>query len=280
MVRSYLYVPGDRPDLMDKAVRGHAHALILDLEDGVAPGARPAARTEVGSFLARCRDAHDHPALAVRVHPDSLREDAAVAVTGRASAVYLPKADLAAVERCSAVLAELCGAVDGPRDDSPRIVALVESATGVLDAPAVAASPWVEGLALGESDLLADLGCAPDLDEDERRPLRLAMVVASAAAGRRGPTAPASTDYRDLDGFRESCRALRRLGYAARSAVHPAQVPVINETFAPTDDEVARARALVDRFDAAVADGRGVVVGTDGTMIDEAVVRAARRLLS
>ncbi len=143
----------------------------------------------------------------------------------------------------------------------------------------VAASPWVEGLALGESDLLADLGCAPDLDADERRPLRMAMVVASAAAGRRGPTAPASTDYRDLDGFRDSCRTLRRLGYAARSAVHPAQVPVINEEFAPTADEVARARALIDEFDAAIAAGRGVVVGTDGTMIDEAVVRSARRLL-
>ncbi len=101
VLRSYLYVPGDRPDLMDKATQGDAHALILDLEDGVAPEARTAARREVAAFLARCRDGSGHPALAVRVHPDSLREDAAVAVTGGATTVYLPKADLAAVQRFS-----------------------------------------------------------------------------------------------------------------------------------------------------------------------------------
>jgi citrate lyase subunit beta / citryl-CoA lyase len=284
VLHSYLYVPADRPDLMEKAVRGAAHAVILDLEDGVAPTMRVEAHTQAEQILATRRGI-DAPPVLVRVHPDHLERGLEVADRGHAAAVYLPKADLVSVARCAALAEQI---EQRRSDDDPTasvgrrplpIVALIESARGLLDAPSLAAQARVIGLALGESDLYAELGLAPDLSDDERRSIRLQVVVASAAAGLRGPTAPASTDYQDLDRYRESCVALRRIGFAARSAVHPAQVAVINEVFAPDEDEVHRARQLVDAFEAATAAGRGVIVGEDGRMIDEAVVRSARRLL-
>lgn len=295
MLHSYLYVPGDRPDLMSKAVAGPAHAVILDLEDGVAPAAADVARRHVEEFLS-AHDASTGPTLAVRLLPERLDQDIRLAVAGGVKLLYLPKAELGSIDQCAAVLDEIDrrGAGDGSGGEAGGeagaqglgtpgsaigLVGLVETAQGLLDVEAVARHHRVIGLALGESDLFAELGVAHDLEESERTSLRLRLVVASAAAGLRGPTAPASIDYRDLDRFRASCEGLRRLGFSARSAVHPAQVPVINEVFAPTPAEVERARALVAAFDAAVARGTGVIVGEDGRMIDAAVVRSARRLL-
>jgi len=273
VLHSFLYVPGDRPDLMHKAVVGPAHAVILDLEDGVAPAHATAARNEVANFLAH-PDRGDVP-IAVRVHPDELAEDVGIAIRGGAQLVYLPKAELSSANRCGELLAD--AAASGTA--TPSIVALIETAQGWLDAPSTARADGVVALALGEADLFAELGMDPELPESERQAIRLRLVVASAAAGLRGPTAPASTDFSDVDTFRASSVELRRHGFSARSAVHPAQVPVINEVFRPSPDEIARARALVADFDAAVAAGEAITVGADGRMIDEAVVRSARRLL-
>ena len=279
MLHSFLYVPGDRPDLMHKAVVGPAHAVILDLEDGVATARAETARTEVASFLAD-PDRGETP-LAVRVHPAQLAEDVDLAVRGGVQLIYLPKAELTSVERCRELLrnAVSAGTAGATGTAAPSIVALIETAQGWLDAPAMARAEGVAALALGEADLFAELGMDPELPDADRHAIRLRLVIASAAAGLRGPTAPASTDFSDLESFRAASIELRRHGFSARSAVHPAQVPVINEVFQPSPDELARARSLVDEFDAAVADGRAITVGGDGRMIDEAVVRSARRLL-
>jgi citrate lyase subunit beta/citryl-CoA lyase len=133
----------------------------------------------------------------------------------------------------------------------------------------------VSHLALGEADLCADLRVVPT--DDVMRPLRMQAVVASAAAGIDQPTAPVSTDFEDLDALRTSTIALRDAGFGARAAIHPAQVAVINEVFTPTDNEVAVARDVLARFEAASG---GVTVDADGRMLDEAVVRSARRVLA
>ncbi|MCB0951516.1 MAG: hypothetical protein KDB13_02050, partial [Microthrixaceae bacterium] len=109
---------------------------------------------------------------------------------------------------------------------------------------------------------------------------RSTVVVASAAAGLDPPTAPVSTDFRDLESLRAETVALRRLGFGARSAIHPSQLGVINDVFTPTAAELERATALVARFEESLVRGEGVCVDTDGTMVDEAVVRSARRILA
>ncbi len=270
MHRTYLYAPGDRPDRMTKAVAQRVDAVILDLEDGVAPSSKDLARLEVGRFLAAATSAS--PALLVRVNSTELRADLAalLPVLGRIDAICLSKATTARLDE----LDELLGSAQ------TRVVALVESARGLLDAPAIAAHPRVRTLAIGEADLTAELAIRPSPDDRELLAVRSQVVVASAAAGIDPPTGPVSTEFRDLDTLRASTEALARQGFGARSCIHPDQVPVVAAVFTPSAAELDEARALVTSFDDAIGRGEGVFVGRDGRMVDEAVVRHARRLLA
>jgi citrate lyase subunit beta/citryl-CoA lyase len=272
---SFLYVPADRPDRAAKAfgLSGGAApgAVILDLEDGVAPSAKDGARAELPGILG------DRPAggcaVWVRIGGDGSPETDLEVVAGLdVDGVILPKATSAALTVAVQMLSSL--------GRSLPVAPLIESARGLLDAPAMAAHPAVRRLAIGEADLTADLGLHPSAGDPELVPLRLQVVVASAAAGIGAPTGPVSTEFRDLDALRVSTEALRSQGFGSRSAIHPSQVPVINEVFTPAEDELARARELLDAYDTAMARGEGAFVGPDGRMVDEAVVRSARHLLS
>jgi citrate lyase subunit beta/citryl-CoA lyase len=168
----------------------------------------------------------------------------------------------------------------GLAEGSIKVVPLLESAAGILSAPAIAQEPRVWQLGLGELDLCAEVGIQPSTDEHELLPIRVQVVLASAAAGLAPPIGPVSTDFRDLAALRRSTEGLRRVGFGGRWAIHPAQVPVINQTFTPTPEQLEAARRLVERYDGALERGVGVCVDEDGQMVDEAVVRAARRTLA
>jgi len=264
--RSYLYAPGDEPEKLEKAVARGADAVIADLEDAVPLDRKDAARETVCAFL-RARDAKG-PQVWVRVNGGALLEEdvLAVAKTGP-DGISLPKASLQDLARLDVLLADA---------DIP-VSALIETAAGVLDARAIASSPRVTRLQIGEADLTGELHIEPSGDERELMPLRMPIILASSATGLAPPVGPVSTDFRDLDALRASTRALKALGFGARAAIHPAQVPVINEVFTPSDEEVARARRLLELFEAA---GGGVCVDDDGRMVDEAVVRGARYTLA
>ena len=271
-VRSWLYVPGDDAAKLAKAATRGADALIVDLEDAIAPTRRAAARQQVAAWLAGDRPTGSAaPAIWVRVNNDATLDDDLDAIAAAApDGILLPKADLPSVERAAKV-------VDGA---GVPLAALIETGRGVLDAAGVAAHPAVVRLSIGEADLTAELGIEPSEDEHELWPLRMQLVVASAAAGIEPPCGPVSTDFRDLAAYRRSAELLRRAGFGSRSAIHPAQVPVINEVFTPTEAELTAAAAIVAAHDRALAEGTGVTVDEDGRMVDEAVIRSARRLLS
>lgn len=278
MRRSLLYVPGDARERLDKAPGRGADALIADLEDAVAPGAKGAARQTVADWVAAVVPG---PEVWVRVnnHPDLLDDDIrAVALPG-VHGISVPKVDSPAVlEHVDALLS----AAEVDRGLPPRslgVIALLESAAGVLRSAEIARAPRVLHLALGEADLTAELGLRPSDDSRELLPIRMQVVLASAAAGLAPPVGPVSTDFRDLDALRESTAALRRLGFRSRSCIHPAQVALVNDVFTPSAEEIARAQRLVELYDAAVVAGKGACVDDEGRMIDEAVVRSARQLL-
>ncbi len=260
---------------MSGALGRGADVVIIDLEDGVAASAKPEARGHAARFLAE-RRSELSPALMVRVNAGEAAPDleALSDVASVCSGWYLPKATLNSVEAFASLLRSMLG------DHPAPIVALIESAEGVLDAPAIARHGNVMNLALGEADLRADLNMEPSPDGHEFLPIRSAIVVASAAAGLAPPTAPVSTDFRDLEAFRASSVALRALGFGARSCIHPDQVSIVAEVFQPSAVEVDRARALVTAFDDALTRGEGVLVDESGRMVDEAVVRHARNLLA
>jgi citrate lyase subunit beta/citryl-CoA lyase len=264
--RSYLYVPGHRPEMLAKAASRGADALIIDLEDAVPADRKDEARAAAVSFL-EGRD-RAGPEVWVRLNGgDLLAADVRAIAPAGPDGVLLPK--VSAPEDV-ANLHVLLGTGD------IGVIALIETAAGVLDAPAIARAPNVARLAIGEADLSAELGIVPSEDGHELGPMRAQIVLASAAAGIGPPVGPISTDFSDLDAFRRSTQALKRMGFSGRAAIHPAQVPVVNEVFTPTADEVAAASRLLARYEAA---GLGASVDDNGRMIDEAVVRAARRVL-
>ncbi|WP_238006604.1 CoA ester lyase [Dactylosporangium sp. AC04546] len=279
-MRSYLYVPGDAPDKLAKSLARGADAVIADLEDAVPAAGRSAARASVRSWLSAL-PATDRPAVWVRINPGEagLEDARAVAVPGLAG-VCVAKAETAGELTALAAVLATAEEASGLPVGGIAVVPLLESAAAVLNAVELARAPRVARLQLGEADLRADLGVTLGPDERELLPIRSHVVVASAAAGIGPPVAPVSTDYRDLDALRSSTEALRRLGFVGRACIHPAQLPVVNEVFTPSPERLAEAADLVRRYDAAVASGAGVLVGADGRMVDAAVVRAARRLLS
>jgi len=279
--RSYLYVPGDQVRKLQRALTSGADAIIADLEDAVAPAANAHARRTVADWLATQLDG-DQAELWVRVNSSLplLTEDLHAVVAPAVAGICLPKTHTPEQVRN---LGEVLAAAEqrvGLAEGSIKVVPLLESAAGLLSARAIAEQPRVWQLGLGELDLCAEVGIQPSADERELLSIRVQLVLASAAAGLPPPIGPVSTDFRDLVALRHSTDALRRVGFGSRWAIHPAQVPVINQMFTPSPEQVEAARRLVQRYDGALDRGVGVVVDEDGHMVDEAVVRAARRTLA
>jgi citrate lyase subunit beta/citryl-CoA lyase len=265
--------------MLARAAGRGADALIIDLEDAVAPAAKPAARQAAATYLAGARR-DEGPQLWVRINPGAaglVDLDAVVAPPLRG--VCLAKAaDAGQV----AALADRLSRLEAERGIEPGRIAvspLLETAAAVLRASDIAAAPRVARLQVGEADLKVDIGVDTGPDERELWWVRSLVVLASAAAGIEPPVGPVSTDFTDLDALRESTLALKRMGYRGRACIHPAQVPVVNEVFTPTAAEVERARALLARYDQATESGAGAFIDADGTMVDLAVVRAAQRTL-
>ncbi|MFI6453257.1 HpcH/HpaI aldolase/citrate lyase family protein [Streptosporangium amethystogenes] len=275
-MRSALYVPGDQPEKLAKALGRGADSLIVDLEDAVLPVHKEAARAAVAAWLRGLGP--DTPEIYVRINPGAAGHDdlRAVALPGVRGVCVAKTESAAELEAVDAVLTA-AEAAQGVPGGSIVVCPLLESATAILAAPEIARAPRVARLQIGEADLRADLGVETGPDERELLWARSQVVLASAAARLVPPIAPVSTDFRDLDALRVSTLALKRLGFRGRACIHPAQVAVVNEVFTPSEEELDRARDLIARFEAS---GSGVVTDARGQMVDEAVVRAARRLLS
>jgi citrate lyase subunit beta/citryl-CoA lyase len=259
--RSWLYVPGDREGWLAKAQRSEADVVIADLEDAVAPNRKEAALALVVGAIAE--QAPGAAPLWVRVDPSRLTDSRAVVDAG-AAGIVLPKSSAALVREVDALLARASRQVP--------LVPLVEDAVGLAELDAVATHARVLRFGMGEADLCADLGLLPGPDRSELAPYRAQVVAASARAGKQPPIGSTSTELRDLDSVRATTRALLRQGFRARTAVHPAQVRVINEVLTPTDEQVQQAREVL-------AAGSGAV-GVNGRLVDEAVARSAREVLA
>ncbi|MCM2387341.1 HpcH/HpaI aldolase/citrate lyase family protein [Streptomyces albipurpureus] len=278
-MRSALYVPGNAPDKLAKALDLGADELIVDLEDAVPPDGKDAARRTVAEWLCSVR-ARASPRVWVRINPgETGLADIAAVASGAVAGFCAAKTE--SVGR----LVQLDGALRIPEKElglapgSFGLVPLLESAAAVLAAPLLARGPRVVRLQLGEADLRADTGIEPGPDERELQYARSQVVMASAAAGIGPPMGPVSTDFRDLDRLRESTLALRRLGFRGRACIHPAQLGVVHEVFTPSSEELAWARDLIDRYEEARATGAGVCLDARGRLVDAAVVRSAQRVL-
>ncbi|MFC8079574.1 HpcH/HpaI aldolase/citrate lyase family protein [Streptomyces sp. NPDC057307] len=259
---TWLYVPGDRPDVVQKALASGADAVIVDLEDAVAPDRREYARAATAELLASTSPEAGPGSTPVHVRIADEADLSALAGLPGLAGLRLPKVTRASdIHRVAAIA-----------PDTP-LYALLECALAVENAHAIAAAhPAVRGIALGEADLRADLGVRNDAGLDWPRGR---VVVAARAAGLPAPVQSVFPDVRDLEGLAASCAHGRSLGFFGRSAIHPRQLPVIERAYLPTAREVESAAEIVE----AAATGTGALALPDGRFVDAAIVAAAHRTL-
>jgi citrate lyase subunit beta/citryl-CoA lyase len=271
--RSVLFSPGDKPDLMRKAPETGADTVVFDLEDAVAPGQKATARTAVSDVLT---DPSFDPdcEVCVRVNPDlgaAVRDIEAITDGDpRLDSVMAPKVESADdVARIGELLRE-CG------NELP-IIAICESASGVLAAEAIAAADRVDAVLFGAEDLSADVGATRTETGEEIAYAREHVVLAAAAAD-VDAIDTLVTDIGATDRLAEETAVARQLGYDGKIAIHPSQVEVINETFTPDPEDVGWANRVLDAAKAAEAEGRGVF-RVDDEMIDAPLIERAEAIL-
>ncbi|MGX7925146.1 HpcH/HpaI aldolase/citrate lyase family protein [Tsuneonella sp. HG094] len=286
-LRSLLFIPGDSDKKLAKVAASGADAVILDLEDSVAPAGKAAARDKVADFLhAFDRAAPGTPELWVRINPldSGLAEtDLAAVVPVRPAGIMLPKPD--GPEDC-AKLSSLLDHMELAHGVPPESIGIIPVASETAIAPfklgdyATAGLTRLRGITWGAEDLAAALGATGNRGPDGEflytfRLVRSLTLMAAHAAG-----VPAietlHADFKDEAGLLASSRQARSEGFSGRLAIHPAQVGPINEGFTPREDEIAFARRVVAAFDAEPGAG---VVGLDGKMLDMPHLKAARRTL-
>ena len=271
--RSVLYMPGSNARALEKGREIDADALILDLEDAVAPDAKETARRQIVEAVKA--GGYGHRELAIRVNgletPWGEEDLRAVAGAG-ADAVLLPKVESAAmVEEAERRLRQA-----GAPDDL-AVWCMMETPLGILNAKEVAgASPRLACLVMGTSDLVKDLNAA---HTPERLPVLTALSTVMLAARAFGLAAldGVHLDLSDDEGFRAHCRQGKALGFDGKTLIHPKTVAPANEIFAPSDEEVAQARRIIEAHAEASAAGKGVVL-LDGKLIENLHVEQARRL--
>lgn len=270
MARSFLFVPGDRPERYAKALASAADAVIVDLEDAVAIGAKAVARTALRDTLQTLSEG-ERARILVRINaqgtPWHEADLALVAGLGRTgiAGVVVPKAQSAAAV---AAVATACPGLG--------LLPLLETAEGLHRIDAVATAPQVVRLGLGHIDLQADLGMCCAADEQELAPARWAIVVASRRADLAPPVDGVTTSVSDLALLQAATERSRRFGFSAKLCIHPSQVATVHTALAPTASE----RDWAQRVVLAMQESGGAVVSVDGKMIDPPVLALARQILA
>jgi citrate lyase subunit beta/citryl-CoA lyase len=254
--RSYLFVPGNRPERFDKALASAADTVIIDLEDAVPPDQKDAARRAVSAWLAAARP------VVVRINAADTpwhRDDLAVCRQPGVSAVMVAKA-----ERADALAA---------LDLGVPLLPLIESAAGIDQLRAIAAVPGVQRVVFGAIDFQLDLHMRASFEELVF--FRSQIVLVSRLAGLAAPIDSPSVAIDDLAEVEREALAARRLGFGAKLCIHPKQADAVNRSFSPTDAELAWARRVL----ALAESSGGAAVALDGRMIDKPVILRAQATL-
>lgn len=273
--RSVLYMPGSKPRALEKARTLAADALILDLEDAVAPAEKPRARELVAEAVTT--GGYGGKRLLVRINGFDTEwgeEDIARTAPTGPDAILLPKVETAADIQSAAERLERLGA-----PAHTRLWAMMETPRGILNAASIAAAhPRLQGFVLGTNDLVKDLGAAHTPD---RTPLIASLSLCLLAARAEGLVCVDGVynAFQDQEGLRAVCIQGRDMGFDGKTLIHPDQLDVTNEVFAPSPEDIALAETQVAAFEEAQARGEGVAV-VNGRIVENLHVVTARRLLA
>jgi citrate lyase subunit beta/citryl-CoA lyase len=282
LIRSWMFVPGHRQRMIDKAFGLDADAIMLDIEDGVAPNEKDAARKNIAESLGR-EKTPGSPARYVRINAiGHARMDADLEAVIRPGleGLVCPKVDTPdEVRKIDAILNDK-EPKNNLKKSSVKLLIAIESPRGLLNAPAIAASsPRVAGLLFGAEDFGREIGL-PTVREGEARDLiyaRSSMVIAAASSHVQAVDG-VWVDLNDSQGLSGFARQSRQLGFSGMSCIHPSQVDAINTTFSPTAEEIDYCRKVLQAFEEANARGDGSIA-FGGQLIDRPIVERARRTI-
>jgi citrate lyase subunit beta / citryl-CoA lyase len=283
-MRSLLFVPGDSERKLTKGLATGADALILDLEDSVAPANRPSARTLTAAFIAEASKAERRPLLYVRINPldgTDWEADLAAIMPSRPDGIVMPKPNSGDdVSRLSIALGGAETEIGGTSNGTRILPIVTETPMSVLQLHSyVGASTRMIGMSWGAEDLGAVVGSLANRDERGQftSPYRLVrdLCLLTAAAATVEPIDTVYVNFRDTAGLEAETRDARRDGFTGKMAIHPDQVAPINAIFTPTDTEVAHARAVIAAFDGAAG-----VASLDGMMLDKPHLKLAEKVLA
>jgi len=284
-MRSLLFVPADGGSKLDKAMASGADGVIIDLEDSIAAASKESARKLALDFLKSAQSRRDRPQLLVRINGlDTGMTDADLdaVVPGKPDAVLLPKAEGGAtVIHLDAKLTVREALAGLPEGEIKILAQTVESPVGLFSAGSYRnCSARLIGMTWGPEDLSAELGAEAnrEIDGTLTEPYRIAraMCLFGAAAAKVPAIETIYVNFRDTDVLRKDTELARRDGFTGRLAIHPAQVPVINEVFTPSTAQIEKAKAIVAAFEAKPGAG---TVGIDGKMYDRPHLARAQALL-
>ena len=284
--RSFLFVPGNVPRRIEKALSLDADAFIVDLEDSVATSDKEATRGPVAEALKRPRRSRGY----VRVNAASTPYcygDLVATLHDGVDGVFLPKVESAAGLHAVDWLITSLEAQRGMAPGTIDLVPQIETAVGVqrvdriLQARSLRtySAPWrVKRVAFGAADYGNDVGLSPTLGEDELQDARNRIVLASRAAGLENPLDSPWFHLKEAQGFERALERSRRCGFQGRCCIHPDQIAPVNAAYLPSAEEVARAERIVAAFKEAEAKG-AAAIQVDGQMVDYPVVYRAQALL-
>ena len=279
VLRSLLFVPGNRPDMLEKALTLAPDAYVPDMEDSVPAGEKENARNVIASFLSRLAEADALVVPRVNSLDSGLLEDDLAAVVGPdIFGVSVGKIrSRADIERISSIIEGLEKRA-GVSKGEIRIIPWIETAIGIVNAYEIcSASPRTAAVAFGAEDFTNDMGVGRGEDDSEIAHPRSVIGVAARAADIPALDTPHFA-FRNLEGLKRDAHRGRKYGFTGKFAIHPAQIDIINDAFSPSASEIEHARRVVTAFEEAERAGRGST-SLDGKVIDVPVVKRARNLL-
>ncbi|MDR5765868.1 MULTISPECIES: CoA ester lyase [unclassified Caballeronia] len=258
--RSFLFVPGNKPERFDKALASGAHAVIIDLEDAVAPDDKVEARHMIADYLSPGRE------VFLRVNARGtpwFEQDALLCKLPGVRGVVLPKAESASdvTDLVSLVKAKI------------PVYPLIESAHGMWDSLQIAKAPFVKQLMFGTLDFMVDMNM--ELENAELNSYRAQLSTVSRVAGIRAPIDGVTTDINDVEGLTRDTLNGKRWGFAGKLCIHPKQVGTVNSSYAPSESDINWAKRVLEAFRISA----GGAVSVDGKMVDKPVVLRAQSLL-
>lgn len=284
-MRSYLFVPGDSPKKLNKALTAGADVLLIDLEDSVSLSQKQAAREITAAFLKEQIPTKDRPRLYVRVNAldtDLTDDDLAAVIPFQPDGIMLPKSQSGKSITALDVKLQAAEAVAGiPLDQIKIMPVATETAKAIFNLGTYGgSSPRLIAMTWGAEDLSADIGAEGNRHADGSftSPFRLVrdLCLIGAAAAEVASIDGVYINFSDMEGLRQECIEARRDGFVGKMAIHPAQIPIINEVFTPDEAAIEKARRIVESFSQA---GDVGVVGIDGEMIDRPHLKRAETTL-